>query len=333
MFKVLVSIACLALTLSACSKSTDDPKPTDTQTGAAGDNQPAEGPYAGTDKELVTTASVVDASAADGPGAMLCYTTTADDPPQCGGLPITNWSWDNVPGKTTSAGVTWVKDVVLTGKLKDDTWTVTQPTVAIADYQGKLPVKMDERTAYYEPACKKPADGWAVPDASKAGLDDIRATITPSVRKAVDATPDPNATYKGVVIPGYGDTWTNYYNKQSGDVLTGDAHKNPGDALPLLTITVQGDKAAAEKAIRKTWGGALCIGEAQFLRKDLQDIVNELFGMSKVPGPGALVSGGVYGGIVELDVEYDDGTLQKFVDDKYGNGSVKVYSVMQPTGK
>lgn len=323
MNKLLTTIAATAL-LTACATESPTPAP-ETSAPATQD--------ANSTPEVVTVASVVDNSGPNGQGPMLCYTISTATPPQCGGLFINNWSWDDVEGEQTADGVTWKENLVLIGKLANDSWTVTQKPVEKTKYTGELPATFDDRSAYFDPGCTKPADGWQTPNPNMAKDADIVTTITPSVRKAVDATPDPSATYKGVEIPGYSDSWTNYYNKETGEILTGNQHTAPGDAPPILTVALTGEKEAAEKAIRKTWGGPLCFVDAKHSRSELQQVVNDLFAMKKVPAIGALVTGGVVGGKAVFDVEYDDGSLQKYVDDKYGKGMAEIHSIMQPTGK
>lgn len=64
----------------------------------------------------------------------LCLGPVAESyPPQCSGIPITNWSWDAVEGSETSDDVTWGAYAVQ-GTFDGDEFSVTQPPIMLALY-------------------------------------------------------------------------------------------------------------------------------------------------------------------------------------------------------
>ena len=76
----------------------------------------------------------------------------------------------------------------------------------------------------------------------------------------------------------------------------------------------------AERALRKLWGGSLCVSDAKHTQAELLKVQYQL---TKLPG--FLVSG-PYRDQVQVSVVFDDGTLQRDLDKKYGAGLVVVSS-------
>lgn len=80
--------------------------------------------------EVVAQGTVLEAE--DGP--QLCLGAIALSlPPQCSGIPLAGWSWDEVEGDESSSGVTWGSYAV-TGTFDGETFTVTQPPIMLALY-------------------------------------------------------------------------------------------------------------------------------------------------------------------------------------------------------
>ena len=66
--------------------------------------------------------------------AELCLGAVAESyPPQCSGIPITNWTWDEVEGSETSGEATWGAYAVQ-GTYDGDEFTVTTPPIMLALY-------------------------------------------------------------------------------------------------------------------------------------------------------------------------------------------------------
>ncbi|KQZ84175.1 hypothetical protein ASD56_09190 [Microbacterium sp. Root166] len=58
-------------------------------------------------------------------------------PPQCSGIPVTNWTWDGVDGSETSGDVTWGAYAVQ-GTYDGDAFSVTQPPIMLALYDPMM---------------------------------------------------------------------------------------------------------------------------------------------------------------------------------------------------
>jgi hypothetical protein len=85
------------------------------------------------------TATVLE-SPAHGPE--LCLGGQQDSyPPQCGGVPITNWDWDAVDGQESANGTTWGAYTVV-GTFDGTSLTLTEPPGAPdrADGRGRTPI-------------------------------------------------------------------------------------------------------------------------------------------------------------------------------------------------
>lgn len=69
----------------------------------------------------------------------LCLGAVAESyPPQCSGIPITNWSWNTVDGEEKSGDVTWGSYAVQ-GTYDGESFTVTQTPISLALYDPIAP--------------------------------------------------------------------------------------------------------------------------------------------------------------------------------------------------
>jgi hypothetical protein len=85
--------------------------------------------------EVVAQGTVMDV----GGEVELCLGAIAESyPPQCGGVPIENWSWDGIDGSETSGDVTWGSYAVQ-GTYDGESFTVTQPPIMLALYDPMMP--------------------------------------------------------------------------------------------------------------------------------------------------------------------------------------------------
>lgn len=99
-------------------------------------------------------------------------------------------------------------------------------------------------------------------------------------------------------------------------------------ALTIVNVGVTGDPAVAEPKLREVWGGPLCVYRLANTQDRLREVAMELRDLPGGLGPG-------YGSIsnrVELSVVHDDGSIQAWVDEEYGEDVVEVYSALQPIG-
>lgn len=127
--------------------------------------------------------------------------------------------------------------------------------------------------------------------------------------------------------------WVVDESKTSGEAM--DATLNAASALPdyatawldgeTINVAVTGDPAAAEATLRETWGGALCVTQAQHTEAELQAVQAELNQL-----PGLVSSGSRQPDSLEVHVIHDDGSIQEWADQEYGEGLVTVSSTLVP---
>lgn len=83
-------------------------------------------------------------------------------------------------------------------------------------------------------------------------------------------------------------------------------------------------RALQEQRLREVWGGALCVTRAERTAAELRRIQDEV---ARTPG---MISASSGQDVVALDVELDDGPLQRRFDERYGEGVVRVHSALFP---
>ena len=150
--------------------------------------------------------------------------------------------------------------------------------------------------------CPEPEGGWVV-DAQQVSRVDLDAAF----RVAGE-------------LPGYAGSFVDE-QRDAGDR---QAPIDPHGSSSIVNVSVTDDPAVAEEAIREVWGGGLCITAARYPDAELgriQDAVNDLPGMT---------SSSRGDDRVDVSVVYDDGTIQAWVDEEYGDGVVVVSSALAP---
>lgn len=74
-----------------------------------------------------------------GGDAELCLGAVAESyPPQCSGIPVTNWTWEGIDGAESSGDTTWGAYAVQ-GTYDGEQFTVTQPPIMLALYDPMMP--------------------------------------------------------------------------------------------------------------------------------------------------------------------------------------------------
>lgn len=96
---------------------------------------------------------------------------------------------------------------------------------------------------------------------------------------------------------------------------------------PIVNIKVTGDTAAAEAELRKVWDGPQCVTTAERTENELRTIQDEV---TTSAGGMLFASVDIMTGTVQLGVTYDGGTLQAELNERYGEGVVKVDSALIP---
>lgn len=256
--------------------------------------------------EVFTAATVLEKP---GAGVQLCLGAVAASlPPQCGGPVIDNWDWATAPKHESAAGVTWGEFVVI-GRHDPgaNRFHVTRKVLTMQSAGSLIPKPSNPVDRFTAP-CPLPEGGWRVLDP---------ATTTP---EAQDAT-----LVAAEKLPGYAGAWLDQ------SLNTADPEKQPekmnDPAKLILNVTVTRDPAAAEATLRKRWGGMLCVSEGGRPEAEVRRIQDQL---PRLNQRSIATSVDSFTSTLDFEVAYDDGTIQRAVDEKYGAGVVRVTAQLQP---
>lgn len=161
---------------------------------------------------------------------------------------------------------------------------------------------------------------FTVTDAIPAALYDTMAE--PQVQPPAAACDEPTTTDPAKATP------------EDMDATLAAASALPSYASAWLTgntinVAVTEDAAGAEKTLRETWGGMLCVTTVERTDADLNTVNQEL---QAALGDQLLTSGSLSPDTLDAQVVYDDGSVQEWVDATYGEGLVTVTSVLEPVG-
>jgi hypothetical protein len=267
---------------------------------ACAERDPGAGAQAAQDEErrYQTTATVLE-SREHGPE--LCLGAVLDSfPPQCGGLPIPNWRWDQVDGEQSSGGTTW-GDYHLVG-----TYDGTAFTLAQAGPPRWPAPPGDEPTS----PCPEPAGGWPMPDPAKASEADLEAA-----RRAAGAQPD----YAGI--------WVTYLEPMVDNVA-----EDPGEFVLNLAFT--GGLERHEAELRSRWGGRLCVTRHQRTMAELRRIQRDLMGAAGKELGLRVTSTGLVDdeNVVTLQAVVLDDQARQAITERYGAGAVRATAILEPVG-
>lgn len=246
------------------------------------------------DGEVGTVGAVTVLEGNDGP--MLCLGGVAESmPPQCDGVPLSGWDWSGTEGWQRRGGVRW-GDYVVSGRFDGDRLDVTSAQPEMLVNPG-IPAEDEPGTP-----CEEPDGGWQVADPELTTPENLDATL-----QAASA------------LEGFAAVWL--------DERGGGAQVNDPTRV-VLNVAVTGDRAAAEESLRDTWGGMLCVSEAERSESELASLGKQVRA-GDVPGLLA-VSGRVDTLVVE--VVHDDGSIQEWADRAFPEGVVQVESALRPVG-
>jgi hypothetical protein len=244
----------------------------------------------------------------DGDGPELCLGPIMSSlPPQCGGPRLAGWDWSAVESEHR-AGVRWTgPEYVDTGTYDGTTFTVTDPPIRSEDYDGPRSDRSYEEDDRFKTPCPEPEGGWRPVDPARTNQRTLREVAR--VAQHLD---------------GFAELWWDQSVNPADDNPDADPGAMNDPQKLVVNVRVVGDVRAAEAGLRSVWGGALCVTGALRTDAELRRIQNEV---AKTPGMMAASSGR---DVVELDVAYDDGSLQRRFDDRYGAGVVRVHSAIFP---
>jgi hypothetical protein len=224
-------------------------------------------------------------------------------PPQCHGLPITNWRWDQVENEQRRVGTTW-GTYHLVGTYDGSSFTTVrsgapEPPTSPPPPQGEL-----------RSPCPEPPGGWQVPDPSRASHGHIE-----SVSAAAQAEPE------------FAGLWITYLKPMGGNVA-----EDPGEFVLNVAFTRNLERHRAE--LRPRWGGRLCVTRLQRSLKELQRIHDELSGtVGRSLGLKVVTSSiGQVENVVDLQVVVLPGGAKAAIDRRYGAGVVHLTAALTPVG-
>jgi hypothetical protein len=234
-------------------------------------------------------------------GPELCLDVLAQSlPPQCRGLPIPNWRWDQVTGQESRGDTTW-GDYYLVGTYDGVSFTVTEVG---APRWPAPPGDDDEPTS----PCPEPAGGWPVPDPAKASEEDMQAAW-----RAARAQPD------------FAGLWLSYLEPMGNNVA-----EDPGEFV--LNVAFTGHLERHQSELRTRWGGRLCVTRQQRTMAELQRIQRELMGsVGKHLGLRVVTTSlSDDENVVNLEVLVLDEQARQAIEARYGAGAVRATATLTP---
>lgn len=261
------------------------------------------GTGAGTEQRYEASGTVLE-SAAHGP--QLCLGGIMDSlPPQCGGPDIVGWDWDAVDGEETASGTTW-GDYRVVGTYSDGVFTLTEAAAAPDPSLADGGFDDIDFTA----PCDEPEGGWVVVDPATATDAGQQAAMEYAASQPDHAGSWVDQSLNPAMVDGF----------QPGDE---QAANDPTQLIVVMLFT--GDLERHTDELRAVWGGPLCIASAERSSTELEAIQTALS-----DEPGFLGSGqDVVANQVVLQVIVA-GDLQAGLDDRYGEGAVRVSGALHP---
>src|SRR5262245_56153858 len=240
-----------------------------------------------------------------GHGPELCLGIVLDSfPPRCGGLPIPNWSWDQVEGEQTARGTTWGR-YRLVGTYDGASFTVIQADLPPAASRPSAEERFKDEP---RPACPEPEGGWAVPDPDRRS----ERYLEP-VTRAARAQPD------------FAGLWISYLAPMGHNVA-----EDPGEFV--LNVAFTGDLARHRAELRPRWGGRLCVARQLRSYRQLLGIQRELQGDAGAELGLRVLGTGIPdpANAVTLEVVVLEERARAALDARYGTGAVQATAVLSP---
>lgn len=287
-----VALATASVFVATRDGGGDEPEiaPFDGATAIAPDSESGTGTTGSESSEqLYRAVATVLEDSHDGP--QLCLGPVGESyPPQCDGLDITNWTWQDLASERES-GARWGEYVAVgTYDREAQTFTLTQP--ARDAERGDFGQRPD---VDFSTPCDAPEGGW--PAASESDLSDAAQRID-RFGGLPGGAADTGATRPGSGIEGFGGLWLS---------------REPF----VLNVRVAGDLAAADAAIRELYDGPLCLVPSERTLAELQRIQDEMTENwpQEVSGMGV----DVVAGQVRLDAFAPNPELERELAERYGD--------------
>jgi hypothetical protein len=273
-------LAVASVILAACAETSGQPSK----------EPPGEAPAT---NRYGANATVLD----DGGGPELCLGAVAESlPPQCGGMPILGWRWEDVDGEQTRGSVTW-GDYHVVGTYDGSAFTVESagPIVPTEPGEGNP----------FESPCSEPEGGWTDVDPSRTSDDDRIA-----------------AMHEAEDVPEYAGIWISYLQEPVDFEIPGPY---------VLNAAFTGDPHRFESALRGVWGGPLCLLSFDRTHRELVRVQRELEGVADSMGFELLWSSvDVIDNEVELGIVVAEPRIEAALAEAYGEGTVRIVPALQP---
>jgi hypothetical protein len=240
-------------------------------------------------------------------GPELCLGIVLDSfPPQCRGVPVTNWRWDRVDGEQAVNGTIWGSYQVV-GTYDRTSFTIVE---ASAPPPAPPPSPEEQFEAEAKTPCREPAGGWEVPDPARRS----ERYLEP-VSKAAHSAPD------------FAGLWISYLEPMGGNVA-----EEPGEFV--LNVAFTGDLARHQAELRSHWGGRLCVTRHERSMKQLRRIHDEVTGaFGRRLGLEVLTSSvGQVENLVDVRVVVIPDEAKAAVERRYGAGVVALTAALTPVG-
>lgn len=252
------------------------------------------------DDDTIYTASSTTVLESPDHGPQLCLGGVQQSlPPQCGGPDLVGWDWDEVDDEESVSGVTW-GEYSVTGTWDGERLTLTE--------KPGPPVKEEGPVHDFSTPCEAPEEGWQPVDPAR------------TTHEAQDS-----AVSYAQEQPEFAGAWLDQLNPGSERDSPEENANDPSSIVLNLRFTEELERHETE--VRRRWGGALCVTPADHPLSQLRSIQTEVADDIE----GVLVSSvDQVNGIVEVGVVVATPEMQRSLDDKYGEGLVKLTGALQP---
>ena len=217
-------------------------------------------------------------------------------PPQCGGVPVAGWDWDEVSGEKRHGNAIY-GDFHVVGTYDGTTFTLTE-TPGEAQYPE--PARIGS-------ACAEPAGGWERPRPDDASESDLQEALA-----AASGDPD------------YAGFWIDDPNPPL-------ENGQQNISLAILNFAFTGNLEQHTAELRAEWGGALCVSKHEHTAAELQGIRTQAEATLTERGLTLLFSDAdEVRGVVSLEVVFFEADDQAALDAKYGAGVVVLSAALRP---
>lgn len=227
----------------------------------------------------------------DGSGAELCIgAAIMVFPPQCGGIPVDQWVWEDVPGAQEEGATSWVDQIRVVGTYDGEVFHLTE-----------------------EPSLPEGVGGPAI---------DVPADFPPlCTPKVTDATMTGDADFEAVS--------TTAGALASTSAFWVSRAARPVEER-IVNVIVTADAAAVTEDLRTLWGGSLCVVERPTTptEAELNDISTRLPDLLGADYLGGWTDPERGLAIAQVKLATDE--LRTQLDEEFGPGTVELSPALKP---